>query len=739
MKETAFCLLLLLTAVTSTARNSVNATWSDRLESAVRDSAEIGNTTADNWDSVDYVQMLRDGLQQGFRSMPSSLKKKLLQADVRPECQVGLLRALRGFINFEPWALRLFDATGKYPSGLLQGSRVDMGAFDECLNTVQRDQQGNVRMRGQYCNLLFYVKDSDALMSKIDTMSDLFHPRLLFFKEYFAYKEVPLVRLGICFTDECSQADLQAIIDSVKPPQVIVDVSNCVTAEPEPWTTTQIGIVVFLGVILVIILTATTVDYVLKIRPKQHLKQCVHLQCLMAFSLTSNTHDLLKVADKARPDQHALQFLHGIRFLCIIHIVVGHFYTTTADTWSRLVNMFIASDEWTHMFATAGASSVDTFFFLSGFFLCLTAGRARSGPIPFILGIVKRLVRICAPLFFVIMCLCLLQQFVTGPDSKTFFQKLHDDVANHWWQLLLQIRNFYGNTAWDLLVHTWYLSSDFQLFVVALLTLMVFRGHKMALVAAFIVLSLLGCAVGTWVVAHYSLYPFLVFPSPIVDMIWKTNDYYYARPYYHAVCFFSGCLTFLLMSDFKERKITKLMQVAGWCVAVSCGLISVFAKFAWYRDPNLTSEAITLFAAFFDRILWSVLLIWITLACSSGRAGFVGRFLSWNAFVPLSKLSFGVYLIHLPFMQLMFHASRERVLWSKFNVITLWFAVLVWSFLLSYLLFIACEAPATKISNLILRRLVGRRDEQRHRPQEQTDESTVKQPSKVENTILCPT
>ncbi|KAL1446893.1 hypothetical protein MTO96_044457 [Rhipicephalus appendiculatus] len=64
------------------------------------------------------------------------------------------------------------------------------------------------------------------------------------------------------------------------------------------------------------------------------------------------------------------------------------------------------------------------------------------------------------------------------------------------------------------------------------------------------------------------------------------------------------------------------------------------------------------------------------------KIGFIGRFLSWNAFVPLSKLSFGVYLIHMPFTQLMLHASRERVLWSKFNVITLWFAVLVWSFLL---------------------------------------------------------
>ncbi|XP_049515411.1 nose resistant to fluoxetine protein 6-like [Dermacentor silvarum] len=141
---------------------------------------------------------------------------------------------------------------------------------------------------------------------------------------------------------------------------------------------------------------------------------------------------------------------------------------------------------------------------------------------------------------------------------------------------------------------------------------------------------------------------------------------------------------------------------------------------AWYRSPNPTSEAVTLLLAFFDRILWSVFIVWITLACASGRGGFIGRFLSWNAFVPLSKLSFNVYLIHLPFIHLMMHASRERVLWSHFNLVTLWFAVLVWSFLLSYLVFLACEAPTTKLNSLVFSRIIGRRDA---RKQKQPDQS----------------
>ncbi|XP_037564494.1 nose resistant to fluoxetine protein 6-like [Dermacentor silvarum] len=318
------------------------------------------------------------------------------------------------------------------------------------------------------------------------------------------------------------------------------------------------------------------------------------------------------------------------------------------------------------------------------------------------------------------MCFYLLPRVVNGPDARAGFQKMFDEITNHWWQLLLQIRNFYETTVSDVLLHTWYLSADFQLYLVSLLTLLILKGHKTALVAAFTVFSLIGCAFGMWVLVSRDLLPFQIFPGPDMPLLTRTLSEFYVRPYYHAVCYFSGCMTFLLMGDFRKRKITKGTQLAGWCVSVSCGLISVFAKLAWYRSPNPTSEAVTLLAAFFDRILWSVFIVWITLACASGRGGFVARFLSWNAFVPLSKLSFGVYLIHLPFIQLMLHASRERVLWSKFNLVTLWLSVVVWSFLLSYLTFLACEAPTAKLNSLIFGRMVGRGDPRKQKQPEQS-------------------
>ncbi|KAH7960376.1 hypothetical protein HPB49_019044 [Dermacentor silvarum] len=576
-------LLLLASTWLAQASSAVHASTDvssvDRLETAMSTS-----TTAFPKDQgvSDYAQVMRNLMSRVFANMPTSLRRKLLEADVRPECTAGLLRTLRGFQNLEPWALKLFDATGKYPTGLFEGTRADIGAFDECLRTVVRDGYGNMLSRGQYCNLMIYVTNGSAVEEVVRSFSDVLHPRLQYFKNYFTFTKLPLGRLAVCSLDDCNQQDMQALVA-----------------------------------------TGALFEFV------------------TAFSATSNTRMLLKVADKNKPDHYALQFLHGMRFYGIVHIALGHCGSVMSDSWSGLLNLFLLSDRWSFMIITAGFSSVDTFFFL----------------------------RTCIPLFFIIMCLYALHPFVTGPNTKAFFQDLHNEVASHWWYLVLQIRNFDTISERDVIPHTWYLSTDFQLFVVSLVTLLIFKRRRTLTVGAFALLSLLGCIAGTCVVAVFQLSPFMIFPGSNADVMLRTLDDYYIRPYYHAVCYFGGCMTYLVIDDFKERKISKRWQQAGWYGSVACCLFCVFVKFAWYRSPDPVSTGVTLLAAFLDRILWTLFLAWITLACSTGRGGALSKLLSWNAYVPLSKLSFGVYLIHVPFLHLMFHASRERRFWSVFNQI----------------------------------------------------------------------
>nr|XP_037284532.1 nose resistant to fluoxetine protein 6-like [Rhipicephalus microplus] len=109
------------------------------------------------------------------------------------------------------------------------------------------------------------------------------------------------------------------------------------------------------------------------------------------------------------------------------------------------------------------------------------------------------------------------------------------------------------------------------------------------------------------------------------------NDYY-ILPFYHGVCYFSGCIAFYLLQSFRDVKMSKITQALIWIVALTAGGSCVFGKEPWYKHRRPVTEVGDMCMAFFDRILWSLFLTWITLTCATGRGGktflpFEARFL----------------------------------------------------------------------------------------------------------------
>lgn len=198
--------------------------------------------------------------------------------------------------------------------------------------------------------------------------------------------------------------------------------------------------------------------------------------------------------------------------------------------------------------------------------------------------------------------------------------------------------------------------------------------------------------------------PFMVLVQGSYSTVVDTMDHYYMLPFYHGVCFFSGCITFLIVEKYGKANISKMMQASLWCICLFCGLYCLFMKIEWYSKSERVSETKRLFHAFTDRIFWSVCIACIAFTCATGRGGIVNRFLSWNGFVPLSHLSFGVYLIHYPVFLLTHHVARERIFYSHFTLVSQCFAVVVWSYILSYFLFITCEAPTGHLEKLVFMR-----------------------------------
>lgn len=654
--------------------------------------------------NVSYVNTLKEWIANAMDRSSPSLTRKLLEIEVSAECSIGLLTLVRGIRNLEPWALRLIDATGKYPTGALTTSRVDLGAFDECVETVVRNQYGHETARAQYCNVVAYAGNKTDLEELFAAAMSLTHPRVAKFREHVYEQRIPIVRIGICVLDVCNQEELQLMAKAMLPKVVDVTITDCVTALTPGMTRAQVIILAFLGTLVLIIVLGTAVDVYSSRRKEKDRTKGVLLSVLTSFSVVSNTRMMLQIATNKSSDAYNMRFLHGIRFFSIVYILIGHSYGAPSDIWTRMVNVVVYADNWANIFTTVGYMSVDCFFFLSGFLLAFVVCRQkRNGVIVFLLAVVRRFIRTMVPVFFFLMCLFLLPLITSGPEAKAYFRKLHDEFHKQWLYLLLQVQNYDFKVTPNapLFGHLWYLSLDFQFFLVSLPVLLLLKSRPRIAVAVFVVLSLAGCSVATWQVAGSERTPFIVPVTESITAFLETGFYYYFYPFYHAVCYFAGCITYFFVIRYKEKKISKAGQFAAWFFAIGCGLFCTFIKIPWYQVKEPTNEFGKLSLAFFDRILWSILMSWVTIACATGRGGFLNTFLSWSPFTPLSRLAFGVYIIHLPFVLLWMHISRERMLFSHFFVVSFFFTILLWSFLLSYLLFITCEAPTGKLEKLI--------------------------------------
>ncbi|GFQ95200.1 hypothetical protein TNCT_283751 [Trichonephila clavata] len=88
----------------------------------------------------------------------------------------------------------------------------------------------------------------------------------------------------------------------------------------------------------------------------------------------------------------------------------------------------------------------------------------------------------------------------------------------------------------------------------------------------------------------------------------------------------------------------------------------------------------------------------------TGRGGFINDFLSWKLWVPLSKLTFLIYLIH-PYLQNVFIANFKKVHdVSHIFFIIEYFGYLCISSLLAFVAMFLIESPFVAMEKILFRR-----------------------------------
>lgn len=129
--------------------------------------------------------------------------------------------------------------------------------------------------------------------------------------------------------------------------------------------------------------------------------------------------------------------------------------------------------------------------------------------------------------------------------------------------------------------------------------------------------------------------------------------------------------TFLSLA--KNNKIPKIptqtIIAVGWFIAIGTMLSIIFGIY-FMQQPDYPATVLeSAFYESFSRVCWAISLAWIVFACVHGYGGPVNWFLSLPQWQPLARLSYSIYLVHLPIQLLIVASARTQMNFTDFSAV----------------------------------------------------------------------
>lgn len=153
----------------------------------------------------------------------------------------------------------------------------------------------------------------------------------------------------------------------------------------------------------------------------------------------------------------------------------------------------------------------------------------------------------------------------------------------------------------------------------------------------------------------------------------------------------------------KVVKIPRAIVVVGWVASIFTIFVVIICHYQLQQE-NFKENPLIFDAAYdsLKRICWCLAIAWIILACHLSYGGIVKRFLSLSIWLPISKLSFCIYLVHLP-VQIMYLASlRSPIFFSDYRAIHKFSADFSVSFFVAFAWSLMFEFPSLRVISIFI-------------------------------------
>ncbi|CAD5231360.1 unnamed protein product [Bursaphelenchus xylophilus] len=378
---------------------------------------------------------------------------------------------------------------------------------------------------------------------------------------------------------------------------------------------------------------------------------------ISSFSIFQNVSELLAVK-KNKAGQ--INQLHGIRFLSMCWIIMGHSMSTSMLLSANLKDALEYIKKWTVMIPALSYYAVDTFFFQSGFLLAFLwfkgydrNPKAATSVSSWVMFYVHRFFRL-SPAYYIVIAfytfvysqsdLLVKSPLFLGTPATTL-----SSCPTQWHYNLLYVNNLVGVKNACYLI-SWYLATDMQLYIAAPVLILPYILSKP--IGFFVsLLLLIGGTVFNFITVYLHRLPPYNFDygwqDPESD--WSRVAYetwMYNPPWMRAQPYIIGFILGYFMHDKLRIRLNKFSVFLGWFLIPVCVFAVSYPIRDWVAQQPMALLPRALYSAL-ARYAWSYMIGWIVFSCYYGYGGPVNRFLNWPGWVPLGKLSYCAYLVHL--------------------------------------------------------------------------------------------
>ncbi|XP_024943408.1 nose resistant to fluoxetine protein 6 isoform X2 [Cephus cinctus] len=610
----------------------------------------------------------------------------------------------------------LFDSSAKLSPGVITGNIKQLGNYDECLSV-----ETGYDFIGQACSVTVQFKFPENPVSVDDLDArDLFNNAAVASGMPNAILKRPMIFEWLwCVPSTCNYSEISAALNLALDPlrvkdriemMVSVDEHSCHTLNTDKrlldqWDVAYISI---LGIFLVIVITSTTYD-VIKIRHQSKTRKDSRNSILTSFSIYTNGKNLLNTNRRA----DSITCLDGIRFLSICWVIYLHtYFHQIFNPKLNLTSVFWMIGSFRGIFAFNGNVATDSFFLLSGTLLAYTNfSKKQKNPdktFDILSFYVHRYIRLTPAYAMVIgFYATLFYKLGSGPYWNKWIAACTEPCRKNWWTNLLYVNNYVidGQMCLD---QSWYLSVDMQLVWLSPIFLYPMLRFKRSIffwsiLGTGILISIL---VPFFITYYYELPGTMIYTMDLFDVtkvfvkIYK-NVYTRAGPHIMGL----GLGYLLCKTRSRSLNIPNRYVIAGWLIGMASGLAVVFGPYNMYKYDYVYNKIEASFYAGLHRHVFALFVAWIIFTSVHGYGGFVNQFLSWRGWVPLSKLTYCIFLCH--FIIILYDSGNTRIS-SNFTTFTgtnTFLGYLVLSVILAVILHLFFEVPFITLSRILTRSL----------------------------------